>query len=153
MPAKDELTDVEEEVYRLSVVNRLRQVEIAKRLNITQQSVSEALIRARSKLPPIDHEAMRRESLSLHQDIQRRALSLAERLGAPVTAGKDGDILYDPENKKVVRDYALRVAALKLASDSDKEIRKLHGLDAATKIEQSGTIRYEIAGVDTDALS
>lgn len=148
-----ELTDVEEEVYRLTVVNRLRQTVVAARLGVTQQAVSDALIRARAKLPALDYEAMRRESLKLHQDIQRRAYELAEMAGAPVYVGKDGALAYD-EHGVVVRDYGGRVAALKLAADSDKEIRKLHGLDAAAKAEISGTVRYEIAGLpDTDALS
>lgn len=107
----------------------------------------------RAKLPPLDLEGMRAESLALHQEIQRKALALAELAGAPVTAGKDGDVVYDPEGNVIVRDYSGRIAALKLASDADREIRKLHGLDAAQKVAVSGSVRYEVAGVDVTKLS
>jgi hypothetical protein len=146
------LTETERTVYRLSVVNRLNQREIGERLGVTQQAVSDVLIRARAKLPPVDYEAMRRQSLELHEEIQRQALALAEREGAPVTAGKDGDLVLDPSTGEHVRDYSLRLAALETARKADVEIRKLLGLDAATKTEVSGSVRYEVAGVDLDAL-
>jgi hypothetical protein len=149
-----ELTPREAEVYRLTVVNRLTQQQIGDRLGVTQQWVSEALASARANLPPVDNDALRRQSLELHLNTIRAALELAEMEGAPVFVGKDGDLARDPENgNAVVRDYAGRVAAHKLALDADKELRKLMGLDSATKIEQSGTVRYEVAGVDLDALS
>ncbi|HEY6924939.1 MAG TPA: hypothetical protein VI653_15800 [Steroidobacteraceae bacterium] len=147
------LTEVEADVYRLTVVNRLSQRVIGERLGISQQQVSVMLAKAREKLPPVDLEAIRRESLELHYDTKRRALELAERLGAPVTAGKDGDLVLDPQTNEYVRDYSLRLAALDTARKADIEIRKLLGADSATKIETSGTIRYEVASVDLDALS
>lgn len=141
------------EIYRLTVVNRLTQRQISERLGISQPRVSQILAAYRASLPPLDHEAMRRHSLALHEDIQRRALELAELAGAPVTAGKDGDLVVDPTSGEYVRDYSLRLAALETARKADVEIRKLHGLDAASKVEHSGIVRYEVAGVDLDALS
>lgn len=139
------------EIYRLTVVNRWTQTKIAEKFGISQPRVAEILAKMREKIPPPDVEEMRRQSLALHQETQRRALELAEMIGAPVFVGKDGSIAYD-ENGNVVRDYALRLQALETARKADIEIRKLHGLDAATKIEQSGTIRYEVAGIDPEAL-
>lgn len=146
------LTEQEAEVYRLTVVSRLAQRVIGERLGISQQQVSEILSRARAKLPPVDLDAIRRESLELHWETQRIALELAGKEGAPVTSGKDGDIVYDTDGT-VVRDYGLRLAALETARKADVEIRKLHGLDAATKTEVSGSVRYEVAGVDVSKLS
>jgi hypothetical protein len=91
--------------------------------------------------------------LELHWRTQRAALELAEMRGAPVTAGKDGDVVLDPEDATVVRDYSLRLAALEQARKADVEIRKLHGLDAATKVDVTGAVRYEVAGVDISKLS
>jgi predicted DNA-binding protein (UPF0251 family) len=147
------LSEEQAEVYRLTVVNRLTQREIASRLDLSQQRVSQILADARAKLPPVDLEAIRRESLELHWRTQRAALELAEMRGAPVTAGKDGDVVLDPEDATVVRDYSLRLAALEQARKADVEIRKLHGLDAATKVDVTGAVRYEVAGVDISKLS
>jgi transcriptional regulator with XRE-family HTH domain len=149
---KPQLSEREAEVYRLAVVNRLTQTEIAARLEIGQQRVSQILADARAKLPPVDLEAIRRESLELHWRTQRFALELAEMRGAPVTAGKDGDIVHDDDGS-MVRDYSLRLAALEQARKADVEIRKLHGLDAATKVDVTGAVRYEVAGVDISKLS
>lgn len=147
------MTEREAEVYRLTVVNRLTQREIAERLNVSQPRISQLLTDARSKLAPPDLDAIRQESLTMHRETQRIALELAEKIGAPITAGKDGDLVIDPTSGEYVRDYSLRLAALETARKADVEIRKLMGADAATKVEQSGTIRYEVAGVDLDALS
>jgi transcriptional regulator with XRE-family HTH domain len=146
------LSEEQAEVYRLTVVNRLTQREIASRMDLSQQRVSQILADARAKLPPVDLEAIRRESLELHLKTQRAALELAEMRGAPVTAGKDGDIVRDDDGS-MVRDYSLRLAALEQARKADVEIRKLHGLDAAQKVDVTGAVRYEVAGVDISKLS
>jgi predicted DNA-binding protein (UPF0251 family) len=146
------LSEEQAEVYRLTVVNRLTQREIASRMDLSQQRVSQILADARAKLPPVDLEAIRRESLELHLKTQRFALELAEMRGAPVTAGKDGDIVRDDDGS-MVRDYSLRLAALEQARKADVEIRKLHGLDAAQKVDVTGAVRYEVAGVDISKLS
>jgi transcriptional regulator with XRE-family HTH domain len=147
------LTEREAEVYRLTVVNQLTQSKIAARLGTTQQAVSEILASARAKLPPVDLDGIRRQSLELHLDTLRAALELAEMPGAPVTAGKDGDLVLDPATGEYVRDYTLRLAAREAARKADAEIRKLYGLDAATKTEVSGSVKYEVAGVDISKLS
>lgn len=152
------LTEREAEIYRLTVVNRLSQREIAKLFTergelISQPRVSQILADARRKLPPPDLSAIRDEALELHLDVIRRAYALAEMDGAPVTAGKDGDIVLDPETGKPVRDYAARMAALGLALKADVERRKLLGLDAASKTEVTGSVRYEVVGVDPTDLT
>ena len=148
-PAPDEERNAA--IYRLRVVNRLTFSEIGERYGISYQRAWQIVQDYAAALPPIDAEAMRRRSLELHEAAQRMAMELAEREGAPVYVGKDGSIAYD-ENGNVVRDYSLRLSALETMRKADVEIRKLHGLDAATKQEISGSVRYEVAGVDLDAL-
>lgn len=150
VPTEDERNAA---IYRLRVVNRLTCTEIGARFDISQQRVSQIVAAYAAALPPIDAEAMRRRSLELHEATQRMAMELAEREGAPVFVGKDGSIAREPgPDGAIVRDYALRLQALETARKADVEIRKLHGLDAATKQEISGSVRYEVAGVDLDAL-
>jgi len=150
--ARRGLSDREREIYRLRVVNRLTEREIGERFGITQPRVSQILAEIRHLLPVPDLAAVRAEALALHEQVQRMALELAEMEGAPVTAGKDGTVVYDPDTDTVVRDYAGRVNALRLALEADREIRKLLGADAATKVESTATIKYELEGINTDAL-
>ena len=146
----DEDRDVK--IYRLRVVNRLPLTEIAERFHISPQRVSQIVAAVTAALPPIDLEKARREALELYEEIERQALALAERDGAPVFVGKDGDMAYDVDGKPV-RDYALRIQALETARKASLERRKLLGLDAATKTEVTGSVRYEVAGVDIEALT
>lgn len=146
------LTEREADVYRLTVVNRLTQTEIGKRLGITQPAVSVILKAARAKIPPPDLNAIRQEAAERHLDVIRRAAELMEMEGAPVTAGKDGGVVYDPESGVVVRDYAGRVQAAKLLLEADRELRKLFGVDAATRQEITGGVRHELVGVDPGEL-
>lgn len=148
----DGLDEREAEIYRLSVVNRLTQTQIGERLGINQQRVSQILQSVKAKLPPLDTEELRRASIELHHDTIRRAFELAEREGAPVFVGKDGTMATDTDGTPV-RDYALRLSALETARKADVELRKLLGLDAATKQEISGSVRYEVLGVSLDALT
>lgn len=151
VPQNDE--DRDALIWRLRVVNRLTQSAIGERVGLSQERVGQILRRMRERLPAPDIEAIRAEALALHHRTQELALEIAEMSGAPVTAGKDGDVLYDPEHGGVVRDYAGRVAALKLALEADREIRKLLGADAASKTEVSGKVMYEIAGLDVGDLT
>jgi hypothetical protein len=148
-PAPDEERNAA--IYRLRVVNRLTFSEIGERYGISYQRAWQIVQDYAAALPPIDAEAMRRRSLELHEAAQRMAMELAEREGAPVYVGKDGALAYDDAGQ-LVRDYSLRLSALETMRKADVEIRKLHGLDAATKQEISGSVRYEVAGVDLDAL-
>lgn len=147
-----DLDPQEQLLYDLYLVKRWTQHKVAAHLGVSQQRVSQMIAVLRAKLPPVDIAAMRAASIAMYGDIARRAYELAEMNGAPVTAGKDGSVVYDPEGGGVVRDYAGRVAALKLAALADAELRKLIGLDAAQKVESTATVRYEIAGIEPEAL-
>lgn len=150
--APQRLDEREAEIYKLRVVNRWTQARIAEKFNISQERVSQILSEIKKKMPPPDLADIRMEALALHNEVIARAWELVELEGAPVTAGKDGDVLYDPSDNSVVRDFSGRIAALRTALEADKERRKLLGLDAATKTEIAGTVKYEVVGVNTDDL-
>lgn len=147
------LTEREAEVWELYTGQQMRIGKIAERLGISVQRVSQLAAAARAKMPPVDRTEMRRRLIDLKEDVIERALSLAALEGAPVTAGKDGDVVYDPESNAVVRDMSGRVAALKLALEASRELRRLEGLDAATKTETSATVRYVLEGVNVEDLT
>ncbi len=147
------LTEREAEVWERYTGRQMRQVKIAEELGISIQRVSQLVAACRAKMPPVDRMEMRRRLIDLKERVIEDALSLAAKEGAPVVAGKDGDVVYDPTTHEVVRDYAGRVAALKLALEASRELRRLEGLDAATKTETSATVRYVLEGVDTSDLT
>ena len=147
-----DLPEQDEEIYRLRVVDRLTFSEIGKRYGITPQAVHQRFQRIAAGLPMPDIAAVRAESLTMLREIEREAIAVARMQGAPVTAGKDGGVVYDPETSQVVRDFAGRLQALKLAGWADAEARKLMGADAASKVESTAIVRYELVGIDPEAL-
>jgi hypothetical protein len=141
------------EIYRRYTVFKRTQSEIAEEFGLSQPRVAVIIGEFRKSLPPIDVEKIRQQQIDLYEEIQRQALEIAALKGAPVTSGKDGDVVRDPDGNEVVRDYAGRIAALNLARATSAELRKLIGADAASKTEVSGAVRYEIVGVDTNDLT
>lgn len=146
------LTDRERLIWHAYAVRRRTQEEIGAEFGISQQRVSVILKDIKAKMPAPDLNAMRAEVLAMLEENYRRATELIEMDGAPVTAGKDGDVVYDPESGGVVRDYGGRIAAMKVLNETTAHARKLLGLDAAEKIELGGTVRYELVGVDPEDL-
>jgi hypothetical protein len=150
--AKERLEGRNGEIWHRYTVRQQTQAMIAEELNISQARVSEIITEVRASIPPIDREQLVASSLELVAYVKQQAMEIVDLAGAPVFVGKDGAIAYD-ENGQVVRDHSGRLAALKMAMDADNVIAKRLGLDAAQKIEQSGSVRYEIVGVDTEDLS
>lgn len=140
------------EIWQDYTVRRMSQERIAAKHGIGQQRVSQIIREVREKIPAVDLDEMRLKSVELYSDLVRRAMDIVDLAPAPVFVGKDGSIAYD-EDGSVVRDYGGRIAAMRTAADMEKEIRKLYGLDAAEKVEQSGSVRFEIVGVDVSDLS
>lgn len=128
------------------------QRELAEEFDLTRERVSQILTEARAEIPEVDKAEYLRASLETLQYVQQVAAELIEREGAPVTAGKDGDVVYDPESGAVVRDYSARVLAAQLLLKASEAQAARLGLNSATKIESTATVRYEIAGLSDDDL-
>lgn len=141
------------EVYHRYTVRMQSQEKIAEELDLSQQRVSQIIREVQDALDPVDKGKLISASLELISYVKNSAIELAEMAGAPVAVGKDGETQIDPETGEVVRDYSLRLNALKAALAADDVMAKRLGLDAATKTEVSGQVRYEIVGVDLTDLS
>ncbi len=134
------------------------QRELAEEFGLDQTRVSQIISEARAEIPDIDKAAYLQASLETLQYVQQVAAELIEREGAPVTAGKDGEVVYDPKLKDadgqplVVRDYSGRVLAAQLLLKASEAQAARLGLNAASKIESTATVRYEIAGINDDDL-
>lgn len=143
------------EIYRQYVLRGRTQEDIAEEFGITRERVSQIISGVeRDRGEKIgDRDALMRKSAELAADVLERALALADLDGAPLTAGKDGTVVLDPATGDVVRDFSGRMAALKLALAADEQLARRLGLNAPTRVETSGTVRYEIEGVDPEAMT
>jgi hypothetical protein len=113
------------------------QQRIAEHQGIPQQTVSLDLKAYRESTTPEERGEVRGRHLEQIRTMQEELFELAEKRPAPVTAGKDGDIVRDPETGEPVWDYALRLAAFdRILKTQDRE-SKLLGLDAPTQSEST----------------
>jgi hypothetical protein len=111
------------------------QAAIGRRYGLTQSRVSEILRELQQSMPkPTRDELIAREAAFL-DDLRRQVMDLTAREGAPVTAGKDGMVVRDPESGEVVRDYSLRLAAAREGRELNKRLATLLGLDAAQRVD------------------
>lgn len=83
-------------------------------------------------------------------DLYATALEILERDHVMVSHGK---VIYDESSGEPMLDDAPRLAALRELRAIRESYRKLHGLDAARKVDLSGGVRYELVGVDPDELT
>lgn len=109
---------------------------LAEKYNLTQQRISQIVGEVRDNLP----EEIRAETIASEADLLRRirAEIIEEVYGAkpvPVTVGKDGDILKDPETGEVVRDHGGRLAALDRVDKLTQRLHRLFGIDAPAKLD------------------
>jgi DNA-binding transcriptional regulator LsrR (DeoR family) len=152
-PRQDFVDDAERDqsVFTDYYVRNMRQVDIAAAYGLTQGRVSQ-ILRSMRESGKVDFNLMRAQSMAVLADIRARQLEISTMNAAPVTAGKDGIVLIDPETGEVVRDYAGVLRALADAVKTDDVLAKRFGLDAPQKAEVAQTVRYEIAGLDVEDL-
>jgi hypothetical protein len=127
--------------------------QLAAEYGIHESRVSQICVEIRRNLPDRAREELVKISFDQLESLRDEVLNLARMPGAPVTAGQHGDVLIDPESEEVVRDYSLRIKALQEAHRLILSKNKMLGLDAPTEVKTSGSVRYEIVGVDPDALT
>jgi len=126
-------------VWRQVVIDGRTQEDVAQEHGVSQQRISAILAQVRASIPEQDRAQMVGDTLEVLAELHRTAMDLVRKVGAPVTAGKDGDVVYDPETGEVVRDYALRLNALKGALAVSESMRRLVGLDAARGLDVNVT--------------
>lgn len=121
----------------------LSQPEIARRDGVDQSTVSRALQRVRDSIPERDRSHEVQRSLAMLDKLRHGALEIVAMAPAPVTVGKDGDVLYDPELKgpdgrpALVRDYSGRIRAMETALKVEQRIGQILGYDAAQKLDMN----------------
>lgn len=148
-----ELEGRDGEIYSKHLVHRWSQNRIAAHFGLSQQRVSQILAAATEEMRGAAQAELIRESQATLAYVKAKYLELIEMTGAPVTSGKDGDIVIDPETQAVVRDYSLRAGALAGLRATDAELAKRLGLNAPEKAQVESTVKYVIEGVDTGNLT
>jgi len=126
-------------IWRRCIIEQAHQADVAREFGISQSRVSQIIRQVRATIPDRDREEMVQDTIEVLQELHRTAMDLMRRAGAPVTVGKDGDVLYDPETGEVVRDFSLRLNALKGALSVSESMRRLVGLDAAKGLDVNVT--------------
>jgi hypothetical protein len=116
-----------------------RQHDIARELDVAQSSISAAVNRHRATIPPEAREELLQSEMDFHQRVRDEVLEVFYAKPAPVTAGKDGQIVHDPITGEVVEDHTGRIAALRCAQDISRHIAKLAGLEAPTRLDITAT--------------
>lgn len=127
--------------------------ELAEEYGIHVSRVSQICAEVRRTLPDRSREELVRINHDQLEFLRDEVLNLARMTGAPITAGQHGDVLIDPDTGETVRDYSPRVKALQEAHRLILSKNKMLGLDAPTEVKTSGSVRYEIVGVDPEALT
>jgi hypothetical protein len=150
MPATPEQ---DQEMWKLYSRGR-RQYDIAKQFNITQQAVSAAIARHRTTIPDETRDEILKREIDLFTSLRDEVLELWHNTtGAPVTAGKDGKIVTDPETGQIVRDHTGRLSALRAAREMGERLARLTGIDAAVRIDLSASEDAETRAQAAEALS
>jgi hypothetical protein len=126
-------------IWRQCIIDGRTQESVAQEHGVTQQRISEIIAQVRATLPEQNRQEMVQDTLEVLAELHRTAMDLVRMAGAPVTAGKDGSVVYDPETNEVVRDYSLRLNALKGALSVSESMRRLVGLDAVKGLDVNVT--------------
>src|SRR5688572_24234488 len=124
------------QLWRLYATGRTME-SLAEEFSIDVSTVSRAIAAVRSSIPEADKAQAFQRELEFLDMLRAEAVEIARLPAAPVTAGKDGDIVTDPETGAVVRDYSGKLAAMDRAVKMHERYAKLLGLEAPAKVDLS----------------
>lgn len=124
--------------------------ELAERYGVTVQAVSHALKTYRERMPEESKEDMRKDLTEFYREQMYRMMTIAEK--GPIPAYSNGRPIID-ENDEMVQDYSGVAKSVDLAIKISGELRKMLGLDDATKIDTSGKIVHEIVGFTPEQIA
>lgn len=112
------------------------QEALAEKYDLSQQHVGEIIKTVSDSIPERERRDLIKEEVDLFRELRDRVLAeVWDAKAAPVTAGKDGDIVHDPESGGIVRDHTGRLAGLDRAIKISERMHKLLGLEAAMKLD------------------
>lgn len=116
------------------------QARLAEHYGLSRMTVHRDLNKHRETIPRATREEIRQNHQDQLERIKDSLAELVEMAGTPVTAGKDGAVVFDPETCAPVRDYSLRIQAQRELRAVIEREAKMFGVDEATKVEHSGQV-------------
>lgn len=108
---------------------------LGEKYGISKQRVKEIVDQVRDSVPTETRGEVVREMVDWLRQTRIEIMELWDKDGAPVTAGKDGFVVRDPETEAVVRDHTGRLNAAKVALAFAEREAKLLGADAPAKLD------------------
>jgi predicted DNA-binding protein (UPF0251 family) len=146
---RDDVRALEIEAARLRG-KRMTYREIGERMGCSYQTawsrVQRAYKAARADATDVAREFERQRL----DEMYRKAEDIAEKTHYVTAHGK---VVINPETGQPLVDPMPVLAAYKEMRQIAESYRKLEGLDQPTKVEQSGTVKYEVVGVDPSDLA
>jgi hypothetical protein len=140
---KRQLAERREAEWELYACRGWTMPQIARHYGLETSTISDDLRIYREALPPQTREQMIDRHHAKLAEINQRLDEIAQLPAPPVTAGAQGNLVFDPETGEIVRDYAARVMALREQRTTLAQEAKLAGLNAADKVEVSGAVTVE----------
>lgn len=117
--------------------NGATQEALAEKYGISQPRVAQIIAAVRAMIPEVDRTALVQQELDFLAANRHMAMELA-LADLPPAFDQKGNVLRD-DRGNVVRDTAGRVAAVKLALETQRDMRKLLGLDQPLKVDATVT--------------
>lgn len=145
---RDDVRALDIEAARLRG-KRMTYREIGERMGCTYQTAWSRVQRA--------YKMARADATDVARDFERERLDVLYRKAEEVAEKTHyltahGKVVTHPETGDPLIDPMPVLAAYKEMRQIAESYRKLEGLDQPTKVEQSGTVKYEVVGVDTSDL-
>lgn len=142
-------SDREREIWSMKC-RGMRGEDIAARMGISQQRVSQIVTRMRARYPLADRAVKRQELSERLDELRVVAAEIVHRPLPPATS--NGVVIIDPRDGSVVEDVSGRLTAVTVETKLMERQSKLLGLDAPAQMETAQQITYTIKGADPDAI-
>lgn len=111
------------------------QEALAEKYGLSQTAVSNAIRAVADGIPQQERAEIIAQEVDFFRDMRLKLLEIFDMEAAPVTAGKDGDLVRDPTSGDYVRDHTGRLNAARMALSYSERMHKLLGLEAAQKLD------------------
>jgi hypothetical protein len=128
------------------------QEALAEKYKLSRTRISQIITQVRDAIPERTRTELIQREVEFLDRLSAEVMELWDMRPVPVTAGKYGDVVRDPETGSPVWDHGGRLRALETALGVRKRMADLLGLNAPAKVQSDGTVRYVIEGVDLSKL-